>query len=82
VRGGKRALFESFGLGKSVQQLEILRIILSKLGGGRALIVAPLGVRQEFIRGTQKMLGTGLTFRASHKPRSTRPESTSRITNR
>lgn len=61
VKGGKRALFESFGLGKSVQQLEILRIILSKLGGGRALIVAPLGVRQEFKRDA-KMLGTELTF--------------------
>src|SRR5947209_1495877 len=42
VRGGRRALFESFGLGKSVQQLEILRLILHKLGGGRALIIAPL----------------------------------------
>jgi hypothetical protein len=35
VRGGRRALFESFGLGKSVQQLEILRLILKKIGGGR-----------------------------------------------
>lgn len=70
VRGGKRALFESFGLGKSVQQLEILRIILAKLEEGsrkdaetqrRALIVAPLGVRQEFKRDA-RMLGTELTF--------------------
>jgi DNA modification methylase len=61
VRGGRRALFESFGLGKSVQQLEILRLILEKLGGGRALIVAPLGVRQEFKRDAA-MLGTELTF--------------------
>lgn len=49
VRGGRRALFESFGLGKSVQQLEILRLILAR-EGGRALIVCPLGVRQEFVR--------------------------------
>lgn len=48
VRGGCRALFEAFGLGKTVQQLEILRLILKKSGGGRGLIVAPLGVRQEF----------------------------------
>ena len=47
VRGGRRALFESFGLGKTVQQLEILRLILKHVGG-RGLIVAPLGVRQEF----------------------------------
>jgi hypothetical protein len=28
VSGGRRALFESFGLGKSLQQLEICRLIL------------------------------------------------------
>jgi DNA modification methylase len=63
VRGGQRALFESFGLGKSVQQLEILRIILKKLGGGgrRGLIVAPLGVRQEFKRDAS-MLGLEINF--------------------
>jgi DNA modification methylase len=58
IRGGRRALFEDFGLGKSVQQLEILRLILKELGSGRALIVAPLGVRQEFIRDAQ-FLATG-----------------------
>lgn len=49
VARGRAALFEAFGLGKSVQQLEILRLILEK-AGGRALIVCPLGVRQEFKR--------------------------------
>ncbi len=44
VRRGRAALFESFGLGKTIQQLEILRQILAKL------IVCPLGVRQEFTR--------------------------------
>jgi SNF2 family DNA or RNA helicase len=54
VRGGRRALFESFGLGKTVQQLEILRLILhrappaKRLMPRRGLVVAPLGVRQEF----------------------------------
>jgi len=60
VRGGRRALFASFGLGKSVMQLEILRIIIERQGG-RALIVAPLGVRQEFIRDAA-MLGINITF--------------------
>ena len=60
VRGGRRALFESFGLGKSIQQLEILRLTL-KHAGGRALIVAPLGVRQEFKRDAEK-LGFDITF--------------------
>jgi hypothetical protein len=49
VAGGRRAIFASFGLGKSLMQLEIMRLVLTKTGG-RGLIVCPLGVRQEFIR--------------------------------
>lgn len=60
VRGGRRALFESFGLGKSVQQLEIVRIVRER-AGGRGLIVHPLGVRQEFVRDA-RMLGTPVKF--------------------
>lgn len=60
IRGGRRALFASFGLGKSVMQLEILRLIVEHKGG-RALIVAPLGVRQEFTRDAA-MLGLDITF--------------------
>lgn len=56
VRGGRRALFESFGLGKTVQELEICRIVLAKLDGGRGLIVCPLGVRQEFTRDAVNLL--------------------------
>lgn len=49
VAGGRRALFESFGLGKTIQQLEILRLILDHGPlNGRGLIVCPLGVHQEF----------------------------------
>src|ERR1043165_8447426 len=47
VRGGRRALFEAFGLGKTRQQLEICRLILKRTGG-RALITCPLGVWTEF----------------------------------
>ena len=61
VKGGRRAIFAAFGLGKSVIQLEILRIILAKLGHGRGLIVAPLGVRQEFKRDAA-MLGLDIMF--------------------
>lgn len=60
IRGGRRALFASFGLGKSVMQLEILRLIVEHKGG-RALIVAPLGVRQEFTRDAA-MLGLDIAF--------------------
>ena len=56
VSGGRRACFASFGLGKSVVQLEALRIILES-EGGRALIVCPLGVRQEFVRDAKNILG-------------------------
>lgn len=61
VRKGKGALFESFGLGKTLQQLEIVRLVLKKIGSGRGLIVAPLGVRQEFKRDAEK-LGISVTF--------------------
>jgi len=55
VRRGRAALFEAFGLGKTMQQLEIVRITLAKAGGGRGLIVLPLGVRQEFKRDAEKL---------------------------
>jgi DNA modification methylase len=47
VRGGRRAIFAAFGIGKSVIQLETLRLTVMH-AGGRALIVCPLGVQQEF----------------------------------
>ncbi len=56
VRGGRRALFKAFGLGKTVVQLEIVRLILQYVGG-RALIVIPLGVRDEFMRDAVEILG-------------------------
>lgn len=56
VAGGRRALFESFGLGKTVQALEWCRLII-KHTGGKALIVLPLGVRQEFKQDAVKILG-------------------------
>lgn len=45
LRGGRRALFEAFGLGKTVMQLEWARIVAQKTGG-QVLIVAPLNVRR------------------------------------
>ena len=58
VEGGRRALFEAFGLGKSIQQLLICETILGKLEAdpdrepgapNMGLIVCPLGVRREFM---------------------------------
>ncbi len=62
VRGGRRAIFASFGLGKTVIQLEALRLTLLKSGGERALVVLPLGVRQEFTRDARDVLGLEITF--------------------
>lgn len=56
VEGGRRACFASFGLHKTVTQLETLRIMLTKTGG-RALIIAPLGVRAEFAKDAVNILG-------------------------
>ncbi len=55
LRGGRRALFESFGLGKTVQELEFCRQVI-KHEGGRALIVLPLGVKQEFTHDAVELL--------------------------
>lgn len=56
VKGGKRALFESFGLGKTAQSLEYCRIVTERIGG-KALIVCPLGVKQEFKNDAVNLLG-------------------------
>lgn len=59
VHGGRRAIFAAFGLGKSVMQLEVLRLTIEHAGGA-ALIVCPLGVRHEFARDAAML---GLTTR-------------------
>ena len=67
VEGGRRALFEAFGLGKSIQQLLILDIICRKAAvpwhreEALGLIVAPLGVRREFMRDAE-LLGIPVAF--------------------
>ena len=66
ILGGRRAIFAKFGLGKSVMQLEVLRQVLrhpaSTVPDGRALIIAPLGVRGEFIRDGRDLLGLEVRF--------------------
>lgn len=56
VKGGRRALFESFGLGKTVQELEWCRLV-QQHEQRPVIIVLPLGVRQEFTRDAQQLLG-------------------------
>lgn len=56
VKGGRRALFESFGLGKTVQELEWCRLV-QEHEKAPVIIVLPLGVRQEFTRDAVQLLG-------------------------
>ncbi len=56
LKGGRRALFEKFGLGKTVQELEFCRQAV-KHEGGQALIILPLGVKQEFTHDAVELLG-------------------------
>ena len=56
LKGGRRALFESFGLGKTVQEIEFCHLA-AEYSGGRALIVLPLGVKQEFTHDAVEVLG-------------------------
>ena len=60
ARKGRAAIFAAFGLGKSFMQLELCRLLLAA-EGGLALIVLPLGVRQEFMRDAAK-LGIAVRF--------------------
>lgn len=56
IKGGRRALFESFGLGKTIQEIEFCKQVINH-EGGRALIVLPLGVKQEFTQDAVNVLG-------------------------
>ena len=67
VRGGRRALFASFGLGKTIIQLEAVRLTMAHVGpAARGLIVLPLGVRQEFKRDARMLGMTEPRFVRSH----------------
>jgi DNA modification methylase len=60
VEGGRRALFANFGLGKTMIQLECLRLIKDQ-AGGVCLIVIPLTVVTEFQRDAA-LLGINVLF--------------------
>lgn len=55
LKGGRRAIFAAFGMGKSIIQLEWSRILHNHVGG-KILIVCPLGVKQEFVRDARELL--------------------------
>lgn len=55
LKGGRRALFARFGLGKTAMQLEWCRLV-QKHAGGKALIVLPLNVKREFVDDAENLL--------------------------
>lgn len=61
IRGGNRATFASFGLGKTLIQIQILSSIL-EAHEGSGLIVCPLGVKAEFVRDAKRFFGIGLVY--------------------
>lgn len=61
VLGGCRAIFSSFGMQKTVTQLEILRVIIAR-EGGYGLIVCPKRVVVEFLTQAEQHLGMAVTY--------------------
>lgn len=61
VSGGCRAIFSSFGMQKTVTQLEILRVVL-KHKGGKGLIVCPKRVVVEFLTQAEQHLHMKVTY--------------------
>lgn len=55
-KGGRRAVFASFGLGKTRIHLQLSQWVTDHTGG-LFLIIAPLGVRQEFTKSDGPALG-------------------------
>lgn len=60
-RGGRRAIFANFGMGKTRMHLQIAKWIVEKTNG-KYLIIAPLGVRQEFTKVDAPALGMDLEY--------------------
>lgn len=61
IQGGCRAIFSSFGMQKTVTQLEILRVVIAKIGGF-GLIVCPKRVISEFLEQGKKHLEMEVTY--------------------
>nr|DAO79849.1 MAG TPA: Helicase of the snf2 rad54 family [Caudoviricetes sp.] len=61
VKGGCRAIFSSFGMQKTVTQLEILRVITNR-EGGKAIIVCPKRVVVEFVSQAKKHLDMEISY--------------------
>lgn len=61
VKGGCRAIFSSFGMQKTVTQLEICRVIINR-EGGKALIVCPKRVVVEFVTQAKEHMNLDISY--------------------
>lgn len=61
IRGGNRAIFASFGVGKTLIQIQVL-VSLLEHHAGDALIICPLGVKQEFVKDAKRFFGLDLHY--------------------
>lgn len=61
AHGGRRACFAKFGLGKTRIHLQVAKWVTEQ-SGKKYLIVAPLGVRQEFTRNDGPAMGLTVTY--------------------
>lgn len=61
IKGGCRAIFSSFGLHKTVTQIDIVRII-TKREKGKGLIVCPKRVVMEFLSQAKEHIGIELAY--------------------
>jgi hypothetical protein len=61
IRGGNRAIFADFGLGKTIIQLQVVTALVEGLGCD-ALIICPLGVKQEFQRDATRFFGIDIPY--------------------
>jgi hypothetical protein len=63
IAGGCRAIFASFGLGKTVMQIQVIKTILDRVDAAEGnedsagLIICPLGVKAEFVRDAKQFFG-------------------------
>ena len=62
ARGGQRAVFAAFGLGKTRINLQLATWVTELDGDNTFLIVAPLGVRQEFTRSDGPAMGLDIRY--------------------
>lgn len=62
VRGGRRACFAAFGLGKTRINLQVAKWVCEESPTRKYLIIAPLGVRQEFTKVEGPAMDATMTY--------------------